>query len=65
LFFSICQAITTSFRAVATTATFRFFFLSKRRKKTPSGPGWLATCCAAWTSSQRARRFPCLVIGPW
>ncbi len=31
--------MTTSLRAVATTATLRSFFLAKLRKKTPSGPG--------------------------
>jgi hypothetical protein len=39
LFLSMCQAIVTSLRAVATTATLRFFFFASLRKNTPSGPG--------------------------
>jgi hypothetical protein len=31
----MCQAMTTSFRAVATTATFRFFRAASRRKNIP------------------------------
>ena len=47
LLVSISQAIVASFRAPATTATLRFFFWAKRRKKWPNGPGCLSRCCAA------------------
>ena len=39
-------SIAASFRAQATTATLRFFFLASRRKKWPSGPGCLSRCWA-------------------
>ena len=57
--------MTTSFRAVATTATLRCLRRAIRRKNTPSGPGWVARCWAAWVKSQRASELPALVIGPW